>query len=561
MMIGWALRKSLVSYNLETFKNDLVAGLIVSLIALPLAMALSIAVGLPPQYGLYTAIVAGISVPLLGGSFQQVSGPTAAFVVVIAPIISTHGLRGLIITTIIAGIILIFAGISKVGRYINYIPYSVTTGFTSGIAVVIATLSLNDFFGLHITKMPENFFEKVILIIESFPTLYWPEMIIGSASLMLMFLPKRLIKNIPSPVIGIIGGTILSALFIYLGFGVDTIGTRFHYALPDGTIGDGIPPFLPSFEFPGCSSSELFALPSITELKVLIIPALIIAALAALESLLSATVADGMAGTKHNPNAELIGIGIGNILSGLASGIPATGAIARTATNIQSGGKTPIAASFHAVLILLYVLFFAHYISYVPMASLAALLLLTAYRMSHIQQFIRILKIGPIEDIVTLIVCFSFTVAIDMIAGVTAGIVAACFLLIKRLAGITQLQMGHHKESKFDRGYLPDNVALYHISGSLFFGNVEEVLEQIEISSPHINTFIIDLNDVPFIDMTGMIAIKRIVLDLSKKNKCTILCASPLVVEKLKQKLMDVSIHNLYIESKLEKALEKARNF
>jgi sulfate permease, SulP family len=561
MNISWAFRKSLAGYNLTTLQSDLLAGLIVSLVALPLAMALSIAVGLPPQYGLYTAIVAGVSVPLLGGSFHQVSGPTAAFVVVIAPIVTAHGLRGLIITTLIAGIILILAGLLSVGRFISYIPYPVTTGFTSGIAVVIAVLSINDFLGLHIINMPESFYEKLVIIVQSLPSMHRPDVVVGSVSLMLMFWSYHLINRIPSPVIGLAAGTILCAVFVHFGYEVDTIGTRFHYLLPDGSTGYGIPPYLPSFGFPGLSNSELFAWPSLVEVKMLIVPSLVVAALAALESLLSAAVADSMAETKHNPNAELIGIGIGNILSGLASGIPATGAIARTATNIQNGGKTPVAASFHAILIVFYVLFFAQYLSYVPMSFLAALLLITAYRMSHVKQFYRILKFGPSEDSITLIICFGFTVAIDMIAGVTVGIITACFLLIKRFSGITSLQTSHqeNKESKINHESIPKNVAIYHINGSIFFGNVEEILEQIEVLSPHINTFIVDLIDVPFVDITGMIAIKRMVMDLSKNNKKTILCANMVLANMLKRKLMDVSNKDIYFEGSVEKALERTR--
>lgn len=406
-MIGWALRDSFKKYRFTTFKHDLVAGLIVSLVALPLAMALAIAVGLPPQHGIYTAVVAGISVPLLGGSYHQVSGPTAAFVVIVAPIINQYGLRGLIITTIIAGFILIAAGALKLGRYIHYVPYPVVTGFTSGIALTIAVLSLNDFLGLSIAKMPDSFLDKVVLIAKHFNFAHWSEILVGFVSILFMLISQRVIKKIPSPIVGITAGALLGLLLNSYGVEIVTIGSRFSQMLPNSL----------SFGF--------LTLPSFNEIRILSIPAVIIAALAALESLLSATVADRMAGTKHNPNAELIGIGVGNILSGLASGIPATGALARTATNIQSGGKTPLASSIHALFIALYVLFFSHYISYIPMASLAALLLIVAYRMSHLQQFIHIIKAGPIKDALVLVTCFVFTVAIDMVAGVAIGIVLA----------------------------------------------------------------------------------------------------------------------------------------
>jgi SulP family sulfate permease len=562
-MISWALRKALVEYSLNTLKSDLVAGLIVSLVALPLAMALSIAVGLPPQYGLYTAIVAGITVPLLGGSYHQVSGPTAAFVVIIAPIVSSFGLRGLIITTLLAGLILISIGILKIGRYTNYIPYPVTTGFTSGIALVIAILSLNDLLGLNIANLPDSFAGKVMSIFHHLPLANLPEMLIGLISLALMFISPKFIKQIPSPVVGIGAGTILGIILNNYGLDVTTIGSRFSYVLPDGSLAQGIPPYIPSFEIPGLSTQDLFRLPTFAELQILCVPALVVAALAALESLLSASVADNMAGTKHNPNAELIGIGIGNILSGLASGIPATGAIARTATNIQSGGKTPLASTFHALFLLLYMLFFAPYLSYIPMSSLAALLLLTAFRMSHIQQFIRILKIGPKEDSLVLLTCFIFTVAIDMVAGVSIGVVLACFLLVKRISSMTQLQVSHHKcqHAKINQSSVPKDTIVYHINGSLFFGNVEQVLEQIEIVSPQINTFILDLEDVPLLDMTGMIAVKRMVLELSKNKKNAILCAGKFVTDKVKEKLHNVPHCSLHIKSNLKEALNLAHTF
>ncbi len=296
--IGCALKESFKKgYSFNAFKSDAVAGLIVSLVALPLAMALSIAVGLPPQHGLYTAIVAGIAVPLLGGSLSQVSGPTAAFVVIVAPIVTEHGLRGLILTTLMAGLILIVLGLAKLGRYINYVPYPVTTGFTSGIAVVIGTLALNDFLGLGIEKLQGDYIHKIALIAGHIPTLHWPEALVGLVSLVLMFTSERFLPKVPSPVIGIGLGTLLAYVLQHHGYDIATIGSRFSYALPGGGAGQGIPPFTPSFHMP--------ELPDLAVLRTLIIPALVIAALGTLESLLSATVADSMAGTKHNPQCRI----------------------------------------------------------------------------------------------------------------------------------------------------------------------------------------------------------------------------------------------------------------
>jgi SulP family sulfate permease len=560
--IGYALKNSLRNgYNLRTFKSDAIAGLIVSLVALPLAMALSIAVGLPPQHGLYTAIVAGITVPLLGGSITQVSGPTAAFVVIVAPIVTEHGLRGLILTTIMAGILLIALGLAKLGRYINYVPYPVTTGFTSGIAVVIGTLALNDFLGLHIEKLQGEYIHKVALIAEHIPTLHWPEALIGLVSLVLMFTSQRILPKVPSPVVGIGLGTVLAYVLQRYGFDIATIGNRFTYALPDGGTGHGIPPFPPSFHIPGLDRSALFAWPGLGEIHSLLMPALVIAALGALESLLSATVADGMAGTKHNPNAELVGVGIGNILSGLAAGIPATGAIARTATNIHSGAKTPLASSIHAVLIMLYVVLLAPAMSYIPMASLAALLITVAYRMSHWRQFIRTIQIAPRSDTIVLIACFGFTVFIDMVAGVTAGVVLACFLLVKRIADLTQSSVshastGHHRKIKHLN--LPDDVMVYHISGSLFFGTVEKALDRTGFIREHIKTLIIDMENVPLIDMTGLVAMKTMILDFQNKNRTIILCGSHEVIDRIQQKLPANARSPLKIVETVEEAAKLA---
>jgi sulfate permease, SulP family len=554
--IGYALRQSLKKgYNLQAFKSDAIAGLIVSLVALPLAMALSIAVGLPPQHGLYTAIVAGIVVPILGGSVSQVSGPTAAFVVIVAPIVTEHGLRGLILTTIMAGIILIALGIGKLGRYINYVPYPVATGFTSGIAVVIGTLALNDFLGLGIEKLQGDYIHKVALIAGHIPGLHWPEALVGIVSLVLMFTSNRFLPKVPPPVVGTGLGTVLACVLQHYGFNIATIGNHFSYALPGGGTGQGIPPFLPSFHIP---------LSTFTEIHSLIVPALVIAALGALESLLSATVADGMAGTKHNPNAELVAIGVGNILSGLVSGIPATGAIARTATNIHSGGKTPFASSMHAVLIMLYVLLLAPAMSYIPMASLAALLITVAYRMSHWRQCLRTIQIAPKSDTIVLLACFGFTVFIDMVAGVTVGVVLACFLLVKRIANLTQSSVshastGHHP--KIRHLNLPDDVMVYHINGLVFFGTVEIAFDRIGFIHDHIKTLIIDMEDVPLIDMTGLVAMKTMILDVQTNNRSIILCGDHEITDKILQKLPLSAKYKLSVIDSLEHAvmmIEKA---
>lgn len=557
--VGYAIAKSLKNgYDIKTFKADIIAALVVSLVALPLAMALSIAVGLPPQYGLYTAIIAGAVVPLLGGSVYQVSGPTAAFVVIVAPIVSEHGLRGLIITTIIAGIMLILMGVAKLGRYINYVPYPVTTGFTSGIAVVIGTIALNDLLGLGIEKLNGEYIHKLAVIVTSIPNLYWPESLIGIISLVIISTSGYIIPRIPPPVVSIAFGAFLAYILQHNGFDIATIGSRFTFAFPDGSTGRGIPPFPPVLHMPGSMAGSLFAWPDYAEIKTLAIPALVIATLGALESLLSATVADGLANTKHSPNSELIAVGIGNILSGFCSGIPATGAIARTATNIHSGAKTPFASSMHSIFILLYVVILAPYMSYIPMASLAALLMSVAYRMSHYRQFIRTIMIAPGSDVIVLITCFGFTVFVDMVAGVTVGVVLACFLLLKRIAGLTKFDVSHKligRHDKIKHLILPDDVMIYHITGVLFFGTVENAFDRSGFISDHIKTLIIDMENVPLIDMTGLVAMKTAIIDITGKNCRIILCGQPEITDKIMQKLPSGFRQAIIITGTLEEAV------
>ncbi|MCB9907876.1 MAG: STAS domain-containing protein [Planctomycetes bacterium] len=531
-------------YTWADWRKDAAAALTVSLVALPLAMALAIAVGLPPQHGLYTAIIAGLVSPLLGGSRFQVSGPTAAFVVILAPIVSEHGLRGLIWTTLLAGVILIVLGMAKFGRYINYVPYPVTTGFTAGIAVVIGTLALNDFLGLGIQTWSEHYVSKLGQIGSRLPSLQPGEALVGGVALLSMALSQRWLRRVPGPVVGIGLGTLCAQLLAPLGIHVATIGNRFHYALPDGGTGNGIPPFAPILHWPGSAAIEWLAWPTWAELQVLAVPALVVAALAALESLLSAAVADGMAGTRHNPNAELIGLGIGNLLSGLAGGIPATGAIARTATNIQSGARSPLAASMHALLILVYVVLLAPWMSAIPMATLAALLIMVAYRMSHWRQFVHMVQVAPRSDTWVLVACFGFTVFVDMVAGVAVGVVLASFLLVKRLADLTQANVSHGtsgRHKKLDNLDLPEDTMVYHLNGSLFFASVERAFERTGYLRDAIQTLIIDVEEVPFIDMTGLVAMRTMILDVQAKGRAVVLCGSPPLVQQVLKELPEAS--------------------
>jgi SulP family sulfate permease len=511
------------------------AAIVVSLIALPLSMALSIATGLPPQHGLYTAIIAGTVAALLGGSRYQVSGPTAAFVVILLPIVQQYGLRGLIVAEVMAGIILILIGLARFGKLISYVPYPVTTGFTSGIAVVIGTLSLNDMLGLGIPVLEGNFVHKVAAILSAFPSASLPNALIGLLSLGILVGMGRLFPRIPATVVAVGIATLLGVWLSGHGYDIMTLGSKFSYKTHSGALGHGIPPYPPVLHLPGLKHT-LYAWPSFDEFHTLLAPALVIAVLAALESLLSATVADGLSNSKHQPNAELLGIGTANILCGLAGGIPATGAIARTATNIRSGAKSPIAAVLHALLILGYVWFLAPYISYVPMASLAALLFITAYHMSHYKQFLNVIRLAPKPDVLVMLICFTLTVFIDMVVGVTVGVVLASFLFMKRMADLTETQLQKGKRSKplVPGVKIPNDVMLYRIAGPLFFGTAEKALDRAELGNPNYKILILDMIQVPAMDLTGLVALESLILRAREHQMEIRICTG----EKLKKKIM-----------------------
>jgi len=384
---GRVLRDSLRSgYSSRQLQGDLMAGAIVGIVALPLSMALAIASGVPPQAGLYTAIVGGAVAALLGGSRVQVTGPTAAFVVILAPIASAYGLGGLLVATLLAGVILIIMGMARLGRLIEFVPYPVTAGFTAGIAVVIGTLQIKDFFGLNVARMPEHYFDRLAALCGALPSARMPDLAAGALTMSILVLWPRVTKKVPAPLVAITvvtaGAWVAAACAP--GFHVQTIADRFSYMGPGGPV-PGIPqaPPLPGWpwRFAGADGEPLQM--SFSLVRLLIGPAFAIAMLGAIESLLSATVADGMTGFQHDSDAELIGQGLANLAAPFFGGIAATGAIARTATNVRYGGRTPVAAAAHAAFILLAVLALAPALGHLPMASLAALLLLVAWKIGR----------------------------------------------------------------------------------------------------------------------------------------------------------------------------------
>lgn len=507
-------------YDLTKLQADLLAGITVGIVAVPLAMALAIGSGVPPQYGLYTAIVAGLLIALTGGSRYSVSGPTAAFIVILHPIAEKYGLGGLVTAGFMAGIMLIGMGVGRMGKLIQFIPYPVTTGFTTGIAVVIASLQFKDFFGLQLAVQPEHFLERIWLSGQALPGLHLPDFLIGGITLALLLLWPRLKTGFPAPLAGMAAATLLAWLLSQRvdGFTVATIASRFSYVQGGETL-PGIPPFLPQFmlpwQLPGPDGQPIGM--SLGLLKELLGPAMAIAVLGAIESLLCAVVADGMTGTKHDPDAELIGQGIGNVIGPFFGGIAATGALARTAANIRAGARGPLAAVFHALFILLVLLALAPLLGYLPMAALAALLLLVAWNMSELKHFRHIFQVAPGSDILVLLVCFGLTVVFDMVIAISVGVVLAALLFMSRMAELTG---GKHIEA--DHPYLesplPEGVRLYEVSGSLFFGAAEKAMSALHDIGARPRAVIINIEDVTVMDVSGLVALDSAIERLRSDN-------------------------------------------
>ena len=555
-----ALTKSLKSkQSFSRFQSNLLAGLTVGIIALPLSMALAIAIGVAPQHGLYTAIVAGIITAPSGGSKVNISGPTAAFVVVLLPIVNQFGIGGLLISGFMAGIILIIMGNIKLGRLIELIPYPVIIGFTSGIGVVIATFQIKDFLGLNVEALDGDYLDKVVQIIHYLPTFNYQETFIGVLTLAVLILWLKLKTKIPGHLIALLLASICAWILTGLSsdFSVATIGSRFHYEL-NGIVGNGIPPILPAFEWPWNlpnANGEPIGI-NFHLVKALLASGMTIAILGALESLLCAVVADGMSGKKHNPNDELIGQGLGNLVAPLFGGIPATAAVARTAANVRSGGTSPLSSVFHSLFIIASILFLAPLLAYIPMASMAALLLLVAWNMAEIKHFKRILKIAPKDDILTLLTCFSLTVLFDMTVAVAVGIALAMFLFIKRSIKLVET----HKTSQNIDITLPPEVARYKINGPLFFGSAQKAIKNISNTEPDIRVIILDMSDVTMIDMTAMLALETIVRNLQdRKVGLVIHNLAPRMKIKLRRANIRKKANTLTFSKTVCDALEESR--
>ncbi|MDB5036541.1 MAG: ychM [Bacteriovoracaceae bacterium] len=568
-----ALRERLSEgYSKKNFLSDLMSGIIVALVALPLSMALAIASDVAPQFGLYTSIFAGFLVALFGGSRLQVTGPTAAFVVILVPIVGKFGFGGLLIAGFLAGVILILMGILKLGRLIEFIPYPVTTGFTSGIALVIGTIQLKDFFGLQIQKMPETYFERLKILIQAAPTASMTEFLIAASTLCLLiiwprdFFSKMTLgwnKKIPAPLTALSLVTIgtLFAKHFFPDIQFSTIQSKFSY-VKDGVLIPGIPQSLPSLAWPwsqpGPNGSSLQL--NLDLFKSLLPSAFVIAMLGAIESLLSAVVVDGMAKTKHDPDSELVALGIGNIVCPFFGGIAATGAIARTTTNFRFGATSPFSSMIHAIFILLVLILFAPYVGYLPMASMAALLILVAYNMAQLKHFTRIIRVAPRSDVAVLLICFFLTVVFDMVIGVSAGIVLAALLFMGRMSHLTSAQLISKEKHPILKEPLPPEILLYEIAGPLFFGAAQKAISAIGEIGQDIRVVIFDLSAVPILDMTGLVALETCFQSLHSQNKMAIITGikkQPATVI-LKTNLMS-DRKKTFMTSSLEEAVDHAK--
>ena len=505
-------------YTKEGLTRDVIAGVVVGIVALPLALAFAIASGVPPERGLYTAIVAGFLISALGGSRVQIGGPTGAFVVIVYGIVGKYGYEGLVICTILAGAILIALGLARMGTLIKFIPYPVVTGFTAGIAVIIFSSQVKDFLGLKMGSVPADFTEKWVAYASKFATIDPATTAVAIGTLLILIVWPRFVRMVPAPFVAMLAATIAVQVF---QLPVETIGSRF----------GGVPSSLPTPHWPEIPWGHMGQFIS---------PALTVALLAAIESLLSAVVADGMVGTRHKSNMELVAQGVANIASPIFGGIPATGAIARTATNIRTGARTPVAGMVHALTLLAILLLLGRWAAMVPLCALAAILVVVSYHMSEWRSFRGLLR-APRSDLLVLLITFGLTIFVDLTVAVQVGIVAASLLFMRRMADITRIegvtdeiregidedpgeitQMRKKKRLLRDRE-VPPGIEVYEVNGPFFFGVADKLKDVMsEIDRPPM-VFILRMRHVPAIDATGMHAIEQMAIKTRKQGTTLLL--------------------------------------
>ncbi len=491
-------------YTREKFFADLSAGVIVGIVALPLAIAFAIASGVKPEQGLYTAIIAGLLVSLLGGSRVQIAGPTGAFIVIIYGVVQKYGYDGLAIATFMAGAILILMGVARLGALLKFIPYPLIVGFTSGVAVIIFTSQIKDIFGLQIAELPADFISKWVVYFKEFSAINYNALLIGGISLLILIFWPRVSHKIPSPLVVIIVMTVIVQIF---DIKVDTIQSRF----------GEVPNTLPSPQLPNITLDKIIGVFS---------PAFTIALLGAIESLLSASVADGMIRSRHRSNMELIAQGVANIFSPLFGGIPATGAIARTATNVKNGAKTPIAGIIHAVVLLLIMLFVGKWAALIPIPALSAILIIVSYNMSEWRSFKKLLR-SPKSDIIILIVTFVLTVIFDLTVAIEVGVVLSALFFMRRMAEVSQVNaitkdIKDELEDKYESDEaeikMPEGIEIFEVRGSLFFGAVEQFTESLRPVEKKPKYLILEMKHLLLIDATGLRALEDLESTLRKQK-------------------------------------------
>lgn len=547
------LFQALKTYNREKFVADLMSGLIVGVVALPLAIAFGIASGVTPEKGIYTAIIAGFIISFLGGSTVQIGGPTGAFIVIVYGIVEQYGVQGLAIATVMAGLMLVFMGFMKLGSIIKFVPYPIIVGFTSGIALTIFSTQIKDFFGLTTPKLPSGFIEKWIIYFQSFNSVNLWVTLIAIISVAIIIITPKFSRKIPGSLISIIAVTIgVYFLNKYTGInGIETIGDR----------------YIIQSQLPDIKQIPL----SLESIRILFPSAFTIAILCAIESLLSATVADGVTGAKHNSNSELIAQGVANIITPFFGGIPATGAIARTMTNINNGGRTPVAGIIHAIVLLLIVLFLGDLTRHIPMACLAGILVVVAYNMSEWRTFVSLVKQSAATRAI-LLTTFSLTVIFDLTVAIAVGLVLAIFAFLKRVNESTEIShsTGHldlSDESEIqstvkDDEYLqlPESVEVYEISGPFFFGVANKFDEKMRLSRIHHDIRIIRMRKVPFIDSTGLNNLEMLCRNSIKEKIQVILSGvNSEVREKIERSEIPHLIGEENICSNIHLAIERAK--
>lgn len=538
------LFKDLRDYNKETFFKDLTAGIIVGVVALPLAIAFGIASGVSPTEGLITAIIGGFLVSLLGGSKVQIGGPTGAFIVIVFGIIQKHGIDGLALATLMAGVMLVLLGLLRLGSLIKFVPYPIIVGFTAGIAVTIFTTQVKDLFGLQVTDLPGDFLGKWEAYFGAFGTTSWMALLFGIAAIAIIVLVPKINKNLPSSLIALIVLTLVSVLLGYLGIArPENIGDRY-------TIEAGLP-------------NLVMPVVTIERLQQLFPAAFTIAMLGAIESLLSASVADGMIGAKSDSNMELVGQGVANIVVPFFGGIPVTGAIARTMTNINNGGKTPVAGIIHAVVLLLILLVLSPLTSHIPMAVLAGVLVVVSYNMSGWRSFIAIFK-GPKGDSLVMVITFLLTVLIDLTVAIGIGMVLAILILLKRVLDASEINLiddknRHPESTKLD---LPKCIEVYEIEGPFFFGIANRFDETMRNMPGNPRARIIRMRMVPFVDTTAIHNLKTMI-ELHKESQTQIILSGvqPAVLETLRQSGVVDLLGEENVTPHISLAVERAMEF